>query len=50
MFFNNALDTFSLRLYGVRLMVKDHSDSERGKQLCGKTSLVGVLEGSKCFI
>ena len=27
--FNNALDIFDLRLYGVRYMVKDHSDSER---------------------
>ena len=28
--FNDALNTFYLRLYGVRHMVKDHSDSERG--------------------
>ena len=29
--FNDALNTFfNLRLYGVRHMVKDHSDSERG--------------------
>ena len=27
--FNDALNTFYLRLYGVRRMVKDHSDSER---------------------
>ena len=27
--FNNALNTFYLRLYGVRHMVKDHSDSDR---------------------
>ena len=27
--FNNALNTFYLRLYGVRHMVKDHSDSEK---------------------
>ena len=27
--FNDALSTFYLRLYGVRQMVKDHSDSER---------------------
>ena len=27
--FNDALDTFYLRLYGVGHMVKDHSDSER---------------------
>ena len=28
--FNDALNTFYLRLYGVRHMVNDHSDSERG--------------------
>ena len=28
--FNNALNTFYLRLYGVRYMVKDHSERERG--------------------
>ena len=31
--FNDALNTFYLRLYGVRHMVKDHSDSDRGNQL-----------------
>ena len=31
--FNNALNTFYLRLYGVRYMVKDHSDSEKGNPL-----------------
>ena len=31
--FNDALNTFNLRLYGVRHMVKDHSDSERGNPL-----------------
>ena len=30
--FNESLNTFYLRLYGVRhIMVKDHSDDERGK-------------------
>ena len=29
-FFNDPLHTFYLRSYGVRHMVKDHSDSERG--------------------
>ena len=29
--FNDALNTFYLRLYGGRHMVKNHSDSERGK-------------------
>ena len=31
--FNDALNTFYLRLYGIRHMVKDHSDSEKGNQL-----------------
>ena len=29
-FFSDALNTFHLRLYGVRYKVKDHSDNERG--------------------
>ena len=29
-FFNDALNTFYVRLYGVGHMIKDHSDSERG--------------------
>ena len=36
--FNDTLNTFYLRLYGVRHMVKDHSDSEKGR------------EREKCFI
>ena len=31
--FNDTLNTFYLRLYGVTHMVKDHSDSERGNPL-----------------
>ena len=31
--FNDALNTFYLRLYGVRDMVNDHSDSEKGNPL-----------------
>ena len=31
--FNDALNTFYLWLYGIRHMVKDHSDSERGNLL-----------------
>ena len=31
--FNDALSTFYLRLYCVGLMVKDHSDGERGNPL-----------------
>ena len=30
---NDTLNTFYLRLYGVRHMVKDHSDSEKGNLL-----------------
>ena len=32
--FNDALNTFYLRLYGVRHMVKDHSDSEGEETRC----------------
>ena len=31
--FNDALNTFYLRLYGVRHIVKDHSDSKRSNPL-----------------
>ena len=31
--FNDALNTFYLRLYGIRHMVKDHSDSKKGNPL-----------------
>ena len=31
--FNDALNTFYLRLYGVGHMIKDHSDSKRGNSL-----------------
>ena len=31
--FNDALNTFYLRLYGIRHMVNDHSDSEKGNPL-----------------
>ena len=31
--FNDALNTFYLRLYDIGHMVKDHSDSERGNLL-----------------
>ena len=31
--FNDTLNTFYLRLYGVRHMVKDHSDREIGNPL-----------------
>ena len=31
--FNDALNTFYLRLYGVKHMIKDHSDSEKENPL-----------------
>ena len=31
--FNDALNTFYIRLYGVRHMVKNHSDNEKGNPL-----------------
>ena len=31
--FNDTVNTFYLRLYGVGHMVKDHADSERGNPL-----------------
>ena len=30
--FNDTLNTFYLRLYGVGHMIKDHSDSENGRK------------------
>ena len=43
--FNDALNTFYLRLYGVRHMVKDHSDSEKGNPLPPHMLLLSI---SKC--
>ena len=31
--FNDTINTFYLRLYGVRHIVKDHSDREKGNPL-----------------
>ena len=42
--FNDGLNTFYLRLYGVVYMVKDHSDSDRGNLL------LLLQEGRKSFI
>ena len=43
--FNDALNTFYLRLYGVRHMVKDHSDSEKGNLLPPHRLLLSI---NKC--
>ena len=47
--FNDALNTFYLRLYGVRHMVKDHSDSERGNSLPSH-GLLFPISGKDSFI
>ena len=40
--FNDTLNTFYLRLYGVRHMVKDHSDSEKGNPLLPHRLLLSI--------
>ena len=40
--FNDALNTFYLRLYGVRHMVKDHFDSEKGNPLSPHRLLLSI--------
>ena len=40
--FNDALNTFYLRLYGIRHMVKDHSDSEKGNPLPPHRPLLSI--------
>ena len=47
--FNDALNTFYLRLYGARHMVKDHSDSERGNLLLPHR-LLFPINGKGSFI
>ena len=45
--FNDALNTFYLRLYGIRYMVKDHSDSEKGNLLSPHRLLLSInIKGS----
>ena len=41
--FNDALNTFYLRLYGVRHMVKDHSDSEKGNPIDSKGCFICTI-------
>ena len=40
--FNDTLNTFYLRLYGVRHMVMDHSDSEKGNPLLPHRLLLSI--------
>ena len=45
--FNDALNTFYLRLYGVRHMVKDHSDSEKGNLQPSHRLLLSIGTGKR---
>ena len=47
--FNDALNTFYLRLYGVTHMVKDHSDSVRGN-LMPPHGLLFLISSKGSFI
>ena len=47
--FTDALNTFYLRLYGVRHMVKDHSDSEKVNPLLPHTLLL-LINSKGSFI
>ena len=40
--FNDTLNTFYLRLYGIRHMVKDHSDCEKGNPLLPHRLLLSI--------
>ena len=40
--FNDALNTYNLRLCGVGHMVKDHSDSEKGNPLSPHRQLLSI--------
>ena len=48
--FNDALNPFYLRLYGVRHMVKDNSDSERGNPLSRQGLLFLISSKLICII
>ena len=48
--FNDALNTFYLRLFGFGHMVKDHSDSERGNPLPPHCGLFFPISSKGYFI
>ena len=48
--FNDTLNTFYLRLYGVRHMVKDHLDSERGNPLLPHGLLFPISSKSSFYM
>ena len=43
--FNDTLNTFYLRLYGIRHMVKDHSDNERKEMFYLTTHSIHFIYG-----
>ena len=47
--FNDTLNTFCLRLYGVKHIVKDHLDSERGNLLLSH-GLLFTINSNSSFI
>ena len=47
--FNDALNTFYLQLYGIRHMVKDHSDSEKEKWLPLRHRLLFLISSKGSF-
>ena len=47
--FNDILNTFYLWLYGVKHMVKDHSDSERGNLLPPLHGLLFLISSKGSF-
>ena len=48
--FNDTLNTFYLRLYGVRHMVKDHSHSEKGNPLTSHRLLFPISSNVVVFL
>ena len=48
--YNDALKIVYLRLYGVRLMIKNHSHSERGNPLLPLHWLLFPISGKGSFI
>ena len=48
--FNDTLNTFYLRLYDIRHMVKDHSDSDKGNPLPPHRLLFPIMGSFICTI
>ena len=48
--FNDALNTFYIWLYGIRHMVKNHSDSEKGNLLLLLHGLLFLISSKGSFV